>query len=77
MSERRTDEIATAVGLGACVLVILAAWEAWKLTNWLGWGVPYELLAIPSVLSALVISPASDWARALVERRARRSTTDS
>lgn len=77
MSERRTDEIATAVGLGACVLVILAAWEAWKLANWLGWVIPYELLAIPSVLSALIISPASNWARTWVDRRAHRSTTDS
>lgn len=77
MSKRRLDEIASAVGLAAYVLVLLAAWEVWRFTNWLGWGVPYELLSFPSVLAALVVSPASDWARSVAERQARRSTKDS
>jgi hypothetical protein len=77
MAERRTNEIATAVGLAAYVLLLFGTLEAWKLTRWLGLGIPYELLAIPSVLAALVIHPAAEWARDLAERRARRSTTGS
>ncbi len=75
-SQQKKDEWATAAGLAAYVGVCALAWGAWKLTERWGWGVPYELLAVPAVLGGLVVHPVAMWFDDFRAAK-RRDTTDS
>lgn len=77
LSEARRDNAAIWVGIAAYVLLLACFSGLWELTRSWHWGIPFELLAFPSLFCVFIINPAADWFRGLAEGSRRRDTTGS